>query len=346
MAKRGNDRADQDSPWKLILRQYFQQAIEFFFPNIAEQIDWTVPVEFLDKEFTQLTPNSEIGKRFADQLVKVYQKGGNSIILLIHLEVQAEPEDIFPERIFTYLIRIFDYFHQVPISLAILCDSDKNWRPNEYHFTTFGSSLQFNFTSVKLLDYAEQWDELEASQNVFATIVMTHLKAQETKRSPAARKQWKLALIKRLYERGYDRSAILNLFTFVDWIMILPKATKVEFWQELKIYEEERKMRYITSVEQIGYDRGQVVGYDLGVEAEAQRSRELILEVQRSSQERLLEAQRSLLIRQLTRKVGPIPVNTIDRINNLSIEQLESLGEELLDFDAIDDLTSWLETQG
>ena len=353
MAKKGNDgrrpakghRADADSPWKLILRQYFQQAIEFFFPNIAEQIDWTIPVEFLDKEFTQLTPNSEIGKRFADQLVKVYQKGGNSIILLIHLEVQAEPEDIFPERIFTYLIRIFDYFHQIPISLAILCDSDKNWRPSEYNFTTFGSSLQFNFTSVKLLDYEERWNELEASQNVFATIVMTHLKTQETKRSPAARKQWKLALIKRLYERGYDRSAILNLFTFVDWIMILPEPAKVEFWQELKVYEEDRKMRYITSVEQIGYDRGQVVGYDRGVEAEAQRSRELILEAQRSI-ERLLEAQRSLLIRQLTRKIGSMPANTIDRINHLPIEQLESLGEALLDFGAIDDLTSWLETQG
>ena len=38
--------------------------------------------------------------------------------------------------------------------------------------------------------------------------------------------------------------------------MILPEAAKVEFWQELKIYEEERKMPYITSVEQIGYDRG------------------------------------------------------------------------------------------
>ena len=43
MAKKGNDgrrpakghRADADSPWKLILRQYFQQAIEFFFPDIA-----------------------------------------------------------------------------------------------------------------------------------------------------------------------------------------------------------------------------------------------------------------------------------------------------------------------
>ena len=104
------------------------------YQDIAEQIDWTIPVEFLDKEFTQLTPNSEIGKRFADQLVKVYQKGGNSIILLIHLEVQAEPEDIFPERIFTYLVQIFDYFHQIPISLAILCDSDKDQRPSEYDF--------------------------------------------------------------------------------------------------------------------------------------------------------------------------------------------------------------------
>ena len=324
MAKKGNDRADADSPWKLILRQYFQQAIEFFFPNIAEQIDWTIPVQFLDKEFTQLTPNSEIGKRLADQLVKLYQKGGNSIILLIHLEVQAEPEDIFPERIFTYLIRIFDYFRQVPISLAILCDSDKDWRPSEYNFTTFGSSLQFNFTSVKLLDYEARWDELEASQNVFATIVMTHLKAQETKRNPAARKQWKLALIKRLYERGYDRSAILNLFTFVDWIMILPELTKVEFWQELKVYEEDREMRYITSVEQIGYDRG-------------------VKEAEERAQEQLLEAQRSLLIRQLTRKIGSMPVNTIDRINDLPIEQLESLGEALLDFEAIADLTIWLQ---
>ena len=40
---------------------------------------------------------------------------------------------------------------------------------------------------------------------------------------------------------------MLDLFTFVDWIMILPEPTKVEFWQELKVYEEERKMLYITN---------------------------------------------------------------------------------------------------
>ena len=256
MAKKKNDRADQDSPWKQMLRFYCPDAIEFFYPEIAKEIDWSQPIEFLDKEFQQLTPDSEIGKRFADQLIKVYQKSGESIILLIHLEVQAEPETDFSKRMFIYMIRIFEYFDQVPISLAILCDSDADWRPEQYTFTTLGSSFQFNFTTVKLLDYRSQWGELEASQNVFATVVMTHLKAQETKRNESERKQWKLTLIKWLYERGYDRSAILNLFTFVDWLLILSNEAKIEFWQELRTYEEERQMPYITSIEQIGYDRG------------------------------------------------------------------------------------------
>ena len=137
--------------------------------HISDQIDWTRPVEFLDKEFQQLTPDSEIGKRFADQLVRAYKKGSGSVILLIHLEVQAEPETIFPERMFTYVIRIFDYFHQAPISLTILCDSDPNWRPNQFSFETAGSSLEFNFIAVKLLDYESRWDELEAIDNIFAT---------------------------------------------------------------------------------------------------------------------------------------------------------------------------------
>ncbi len=314
MAKKGNDRADQDSPWKVILRQYFQEAIEFFFPDIAEQINWEIPVEFLDKEFQQLTPSSEIGKRLADQLVKAYQKGGQSIILLIHLEVQAEPEYLFSERIFTYLIRIFEYFHQPPISLVILCDSDKDWRPSEYNFTTFGSSLQFNFTSVKLLDYSAHWDALEASQNIFATVVMTHLKAQETKSNPMARKEWKLALIKRLYERGYDRSAIMNLFKFTDWLLILPEALKQSFWEELKVYEEERQMPYITSVEQIGYDRGVK-------EAEQQ-----LLEAQRSIERLLVERERTIALNLLQQGLS---IEVISQATGLTVTQLQEMQNQL-----------------
>jgi hypothetical protein len=93
-------RADQDSPWKLVLRQYFREAMEFFFPAVAKVVDWTKPIEFLDKEFQKITPDAEVGKRFADQLVKVHQKRGKALILLIHVEIQAVPEKGFAERMF------------------------------------------------------------------------------------------------------------------------------------------------------------------------------------------------------------------------------------------------------
>jgi hypothetical protein len=114
-------RTDQDSPWELVLRLYFREAIEFFFPTIAQDIDWTQPIDFLDKELQKLAPDAEVGKRLADQLVKVHRQSGEGLLLLIHLEVQAMPETIFPERMFVYVVRIFEYFHQVPVSLAILC---------------------------------------------------------------------------------------------------------------------------------------------------------------------------------------------------------------------------------
>jgi Domain of unknown function (DUF4351) len=320
MAKSDKPRADQDSPWKLVLRQYFREAIEFFFPDIAKAIDWTKPIEFLDKEFQKITPDAEIGRRFADQLVKVHRKRGAPLILLLHLEVQAAPEKIFPERMFIYAVRIFEYFHQPPVSLAILCDAKSDWRPQQYGFTTLGSSLQFNFTAVKLLDYQTQWSQLEASQNVFAIVVMAHLKTQETKRNAGDRKAWKFTLVKRLYERGYSRSDVLNLFKFVDWLMILPESLKRAFWEELKAYEEERKMPYMTSVEQIGYDRGK--------------------------EERKGEETRSLISLQLEQKLGALSGLLTDRVYQLSPDRLQALAIALLRFESIDDLTTWLDDQG
>jgi hypothetical protein len=304
MVESSQARADQDSPWKLVLRQYFREAVEFFFPDIAKVVDWAKPVEFLETEFQKITPDAEIGRRFADQFVKVYRKGGKSILLLIHLEVQAAPEKEFAERMFTYAIRIFEYFHEFPVSLAILCDGKSSWRPTRYAVKTAGSALQFDFTVVKLLDYQTQWAQLEASRNPFAVVVMAHLKTQETKKDSARRKVWKFTLVKRLYELGYSRSDVLNLFKFVDWAMILPEGLKRAFWEELKAYEEERQMLYMTSVEQIGYDRGLQDGEETGVEKE----------------------RRSVAVKMLQEN---IQIETIARITGFAIEQIQALQAEV-----------------
>jgi predicted transposase YdaD len=52
---------------------------------------------------------------------------------------------------------------------------------------------------------------------------------------------------------------------------------------------------------------------------------------------------RALVLRQLTRKLGLIPAATVARIDGLSVERLEHLGEALLDFAEMANLVSWLD---
>ena len=110
---------------------------------------------------------------------------------------------------------------------------------------------------IKLIDYLPRWAELEASQNPFAIAVMAHLKTKETRNDALARKEWKSKLTRMLYERGYERQDIINLFRFLDWILELPEDLKRSFRNELEEYERENQMPYLTSIEQMGIEQGE-----------------------------------------------------------------------------------------
>ncbi|NJN07464.1 MAG: DUF4351 domain-containing protein [Richelia sp. RM2_1_2] len=309
-------RADNDSPWKEILEAYFPQAMQFFFPRTAALIDWERPHEFLDKEFQQIDRDAAQGRRYTDKLVRVWQLNGEEIWLLIHVEIQAESEDEFEKRMFLYNLRIFDKFAKPAISVAILCDSSTDWRPHQYSYNYPDTRLNFEFGTVKLIDYQNRWEELEASDNPFATVVMAHLKTQQTKKKLGERKTWKFSLIRRLYEQGWQERDIRNLYRFIDWVMILPRTLEAKFWQEFKLYEQERRMSYITTGERIGYERGEQEG-------------------------RQKQAQ-TLVLRLLQKRFGELPQPVREQVQSLSTNQLESLGEALLDFAKLDDLINWL----
>lgn len=81
--------------------------------------------------------------------------------------------------------------------------------------------------------------------------------------------------------------------------------------------------------------------------------RELIMRLQplyqqdreRAKQEGREEGEQRLVIRLLNRRIGEIDASLIERIQGLSIEQLENLGEALLDFSSVADLSAWLNQQ-
>lgn len=237
----------------------------FFFPQAHGDIEWSRDYEFLDKELQQVVRDAELGRRLVDKLVKVYRTSNEEAWVLVHVEVQSQEESGFAERMFVYHYRIYDRYKRKVASLAVLGDERRSWRPNQFGYQLFGCEIGFRFPSVKLLDYFDQWSALESNRNPFATVVMAHLKAQQTRFNAQERFASKLAITRRLYEQDYSRENVINLFHFIDWLMSLPAELEQEFQQQIQQLEEERRMPYITSVERSGIRQGLLEGISLGL---------------------------------------------------------------------------------
>ena len=67
-----------DSLWKAILEDVFDDFLLFFFKEEASQFDLEKGFVFLDKELDQLFPNEQekSSPKFVDRLVKVFTKTG------------------------------------------------------------------------------------------------------------------------------------------------------------------------------------------------------------------------------------------------------------------------------
>jgi len=183
-----------------------------------------------------------------------------------------------------------------------------------YEQAMLDCELSLKFPIAKLLDYESRWQELESSDNrdnPFAIIVMAHLKTKATTGNLAEREQWKWTLIRGLYERGLTKEQIVKLFKIIDKMMSLPKELQQGLVAKIKHLEEENQMPFISPTEELAMERGE----------------------------------QQLIIRQLNRRIGEIKSSFIDTIRTLTIDQLELLGEALLDFSSITDLEQWLENK-
>lgn len=225
------------------------------------------------------------GRTYADKLVQVDFKDGVSRWVLIHVEVQGEPEAAFAERMFKYNYRIRDKYEKDIVSLAVLSDTTKKFRPSQFEFKLAGCEITFKFPTVKLLDWKDRLDELHTSRNVFALIVAAQLQAKLLKQ-PGKQLDAKAYLIRLLYQRGYSQAQLLELFRLIDWMIRLPDNLEIEFKQIVDQIEEDQKMAYITSVERIamqqGMQQGMLQGMERGIEQGMERGKlELAIEMVR-----------------------------------------------------------------
>jgi hypothetical protein len=253
-------KTDYDSPWKDILETCFQPALELCFPQIARQINWSKGVQLLSKEFQKIVRRSELGRRNVDVLVQVWSVAGSEQWVLLHVEVQAQRDPEFPRRMFDYYSRICQRYNRPVASLAILADAHPRWQPSAYEQALWNCKVRLEFPVVKLRDLAANEAQLLRNPNPFAIVVLAQIKALQTAGALRQRRIWKATLAKLGHERGYSRRLILDLYIFVDWVMVLTPKLEREVDQEIEAFEKAKRMKYITNMERRGLERGRQEG--------------------------------------------------------------------------------------
>ncbi len=315
---------DYDSPWKDAIERYLPDFLAFYFPAAHALIDWTQPFSFLDQELRSVVRDAETGQRRVDKLVSVKLLNGRPDWIYIHLEVQADDDAGFAERMFIYHYRLYDRYRQPIASLALLADQRVNWQPNQFDYETLGCRLDFRYPVAKLLDWAGSEDRLADSSNPFALLTRAHLAVRATKSDMAARKAEKWKLVQALYQKVSDQQRLVDLYAVLDWMMWLPQGLHQSFRQEITIYEEEMKMRYLTSNERLAKAEGVEEGILQGI--------------QRGREHGRIEGKAQTLLRFLSQRFGALPDWVKRKVSAASEQELEVWLDALLSAGSLDEV--------
>ena len=269
---------------------------------------------------TSIRNKGRIAPLRSDSLFEVKRLSGNPQRVLFHAEVQTTRDPQLAKRIFRYNYRSFDVQGDQVASFAILGDPGRSWRPDHYGWKLWGCEMGIRFPVVKLVDYEGREDELAASRNPFALITHAFLATRKTTNDEEQRRQWKLGIVRRLYEQDYTEEDVRLLFRVIDWMMHIEGEQAIFFKTELDQLEAEKTMQYVTSIERIAKQEGLEQGLKEGRQEGARISLA------------------SLLMKQLNQRFGQVPEWVSNKIEAATPEALENWGGKILQARSLDEL--------
>lgn len=167
--------------------------------------------------------------------------------------------------------------------------------------------MEFNYQVIQLNRL--NWRDFLNQNNPVASALMAKMKIDKLDRPKV-----KAECLRLLVTLKLDPARMQLISGFVDTYLNLNQTEELQFQSEIREFtqtEQEDMMQITTSWMRQGIEQG--------VEG--------------------------LILRQLCRKFGVIDNRLEERIRALNVEQLEALGEALLEFRVVDDLEHWLGTK-
>jgi len=299
-----------DHIFKELLRVFFVEFVELFLPDVSEYID-PDSISFLDKElFTDITSDAT---HEVDLVVQAKFKG-KPAFFLIHVENQAKAQANFPERMFRYFARLSETYG-LPVFPVVIFSymTPLSAAPNSYEVAFPGMTvLKFSYRVIQLNRL--YWREFLDQPNPVASALMTRMKMAAEERPKVKMECLRLLATLKLTPA---KSKIIGVF-IENYLKLTAEENRVYERDLAELAPEEREitMEMMTSWHRQGRQEG--------------------------LQEGRQEGKEDLVIRQIRRRFGEVTATVTKRMDRLSAEQLNELGEALFDFTSIADLEQWL----
>ncbi len=298
---------DHDRLFKELLTTFFAEFLDLFLPDISAALDRSAAVVPMDKElFTDVT----LGETHEVDVLMKARFRGEDAFFLIHVENQAKAQADFPKRMFRYFARLSEKY-DLPIYPVVIFSYDAPQRPEPSRFVvTFPGKtvLKFEYTVIQLNRLP--WRRFVRQENPVASALMAKMKM-----SARDRPKVKAECLRLLASLKLDPARTKLIGGFVD--------------SYLKLTAEEMKQ------------------YERAIEKFTPAERNAAVEIttswhQAGRTEGMTQGKETLVVRQLRRRLGTVPAALTARLDTLNPDQLDDLGEALLDFATPADLEDWL----
>ncbi|NER24917.1 MAG: Rpn family recombination-promoting nuclease/putative transposase [Symploca sp. SIO1C2] len=221
------------------------------------------------------------------------------------VEVQFQEDELIYHRLFAELFVFLQQNPQYTHWQAVVIFPSKSLEPEDvglYSLLLESSQVQRFYLN-----------ELEQMQPFSVAIGLMQLIVASKKRTPARAKQ----LLEQVEQQSlpFPKAIFLELIE-TTMVYKFPLLSRQEIAEMLGLAESIKDTR----VYQEGLEIGLEQGHDQGREQEGQ----------------------TLVLKQLSRKVGKLSPKLESQIKALPLEGVEELAEALLDFSTLDDLSAWL----
>jgi Domain of unknown function (DUF4351) len=319
---------DHDQLFKQLLSTFFLDFLDLFFPEVLTYLE-PDPLIFLEQEFFTDIPLGE--KKLLDVVVKARFKNvplphglARETFFLIHIENQATAEARFPERVFRYLIRLFEK-HGLPVYPIVIFSFDAPLRPEP-------SSYKIEFPGFQVLDFN------------FKVIQLNRLNWRDFLNRPRV----KVECLRLLVTLQLDPARMTLISGFIDAYLRLNEQEESQFSEQIgrirPVEQQGQVMQIVTSWMERGIEQGRVEGLTQGIEQGLTQG--LQQGLTQGIEQGRVEGQRAealaLLLRQLTHRFKSLSSEMQQQIDQLSLGQLETLGVDFLDFADVAALQHWL----